>query len=44
MAKFVEAIYVIHAFQKKTQQTSPKDVNIIIERYKAVIEERRKLT
>ncbi|WP_409566153.1 type II toxin-antitoxin system RelE/ParE family toxin [Pantoea sp. CTOTU50773] len=44
VAKFVEAIYVIHAFQKKTQQTSPKDVNIIIERYKAVIEERRKLT
>lgn len=41
VAKFAEAVYVLHAFNKKTQQTSPRDVNTIIERYKAVIEERR---
>lgn len=42
VAKFAEAVYVLHAFNKKTQQTSPRDINTIIERYKAVIEERRK--
>jgi len=41
VAKFAEAVYVLHAFNKKTQQTSPRDVKTIIERYKAVIEERR---
>lgn len=41
VAKFAEAVYVLHAFNKKTQQTSPRDINTIIERYKAVIEERR---
>lgn len=41
VAKFEEAVYVLHAFNKKTQQTSPKDVNIIKERYKAVVNERR---
>lgn len=41
VAKFAEAVYVLHAFNKKTQQTSSRDVNTIIERYKAVIEERR---
>ncbi|WP_343551062.1 type II toxin-antitoxin system RelE/ParE family toxin [Pantoea sp.] len=43
VAKFAEAIYVLHAFNKKTQQTSPKDVKTISERYKVVVEERRKL-
>lgn len=43
VAKFAEAVYVLHAFQKKTQQTSPKDVSTIVERYKAVVEERSKL-
>lgn len=43
VARFDEAIYVLHAFDKKTQQTSPRDVNIIKARYKAVLAERRKM-
>ncbi|WP_426617157.1 type II toxin-antitoxin system RelE/ParE family toxin [Raoultella sp. R2A007] len=43
VAKFDEAIYVLHAFDKKTQQTSPRDVNIFKARYKAVLAERRKM-
>jgi len=41
VAKFEEAVYVLHAFNKKDQKTAPKDVNIIKERYKAVVAERR---
>lgn len=26
VANFTEAIYVLHAFQKKTQRTSPRDI------------------
>lgn len=28
VAKFSEAIYVLHAFEKKTQKTSQKDLDI----------------
>ncbi|OWF91081.1 hypothetical protein B4916_11765 [Yersinia intermedia] len=41
IAKFEEKIYVLHSFQKKSQRTSQKDVNIIKVRYKEVIHERR---
>lgn len=41
IAKFEEKIYVLHSFQKKSQSTSQKDVNIIKARYKEVIHERR---
>jgi phage-related protein len=26
IAQFAEAVYVLHAFQKKTQRTSPRDL------------------
>ncbi|MGK3114600.1 type II toxin-antitoxin system RelE/ParE family toxin [Candidatus Pantoea formicae] len=42
VAKFEEAIYVLHSFVKKTQNTSRKDVETIKERYKAVVHERSK--
>lgn len=32
-ARLVEAIYVLHAFQKKTQATSQRDLNIASERF-----------
>ena len=38
IAKFTDAIYCLHAFQKKTQRTAPKDVEIIKARYRAVLE------
>jgi len=36
VAKFTDKIYVLHAFQKKTQKTSPNDINIAKTRYKAI--------
>jgi predicted XRE-type DNA-binding protein len=37
VAKFQEAIYVLHAFAKKTQETSQKDIVRGKERYKALL-------
>lgn len=34
VAKFERAIYVLHAFQKKTQRTAKVDVNIARQRYR----------
>jgi phage-related protein len=41
LAKFEEAVYVLHCFQKKTQATSRKDKSITEARYRAVISSRR---
>lgn len=38
IAKFADAVYCLHGFQKKTQKTSPKDIAIIKARYAAVKE------
>jgi phage-related protein len=40
VAKFNEAVYVRHAFVKKTQKTSKKDIELSTERYKALIRSR----
>lgn len=40
VAKFEEAIYVLHCFQKKTQATTKQDIEIASARYKAVIRNR----
>jgi len=37
VTKFADKIYVLHSFQKKTQKTSPKDINIIKIRYNSII-------
>jgi len=37
IAKFEEAIYVLHCFQKKTQATSKQDKAIAEARYRAVV-------
>ncbi|WJF91450.1 type II toxin-antitoxin system RelE/ParE family toxin [Paraburkholderia bonniea] len=37
VAKFVEAVYVLHCFQKKTQTTSKQDKDIAEARYRAII-------
>lgn len=36
VAKFSEAIYVLHSFQKKSQKTSRKDIELAIRRYKQI--------
>src|SRR5712691_4833386 len=41
VAKFEEAIYVLHGFQKKTQLTSKQDIAIAGARYRAVINSRK---
>jgi len=41
VAKFSEAIYVLHCFKKKTTSTSKHDKDIAATRYKAVIQERK---
>jgi len=42
VAKFPEAVYVLHCFKKKTNVTSKRDKEIAAARYKAVIQERSK--
>lgn len=41
VAKFEEAIYVLHCFQKKTQATSKQDKAVAEARYRAVINARK---
>lgn len=41
VAKFEEAIYVLHCFQKKTQVTSKQDKAIAEARYRAVANSRK---
>ncbi len=41
VAKFEEAIYVLHCFQKKTQATGKRDKRIAAARYRAVVNARR---
>src|SRR6266446_1315241 len=41
VAKFEEAIYVLHCFQKKTQVTSKQNKTVAAARYRAVINARK---
>ena len=41
VAKFAEGIYVLHSFQKKTQQIPRKDIELAKERYRDVMANRR---
>jgi phage-related protein len=41
VAKFAEAVYVLHAFAKKTQQTSKKDIELAGQRYRELVKERK---
>ena len=36
VAKFKSAIYVLHAFQKKTQQTAASDLELAARRYRTI--------
>ena len=44
VAKFEEAIYVLHCFPKKTQATSKQDKTIAEARYRAVVNARKAKT
>ena len=41
IAKFSEAVYVLHAFQKKTQKTPKVDIELARKRYRAMLRERK---
>ena len=41
LAKFEEAIYVLHVFTKKTQKTSSLDVELGKKRYRELLERRK---
>lgn len=42
VAKFSEGIYVLHAFQKKSQKTAPFDLDLARSRYAAVVRTRKR--
>lgn len=42
IAKFEEAIYVLHSFAKKSQQTPKRDLDLAAKRYKELQKERAK--
>jgi phage-related protein len=42
IAKFEEAVYVLHGFTKKTQQTSKRDIDLAAKRYRELQQERTK--
>lgn len=39
VAEFDDAVYVLHCFQKKTQKTSPADLNLAARRYRDLLKE-----
>ena len=38
LAKLADAVYVLHCFQKKTQQTSERDIRLARKRFKEITE------
>jgi phage-related protein len=36
VAKFGDAVYVLHAFQKKTQRTRKEDIELAARRYRQI--------
>jgi phage-related protein len=42
VAKFAEAVYVLHAFDKKTQKTPQRDIDLAQRRYSELIRTRSK--
>lgn len=39
VAKFAEAVYVLHCFQKKTQKTRKADLDLAGQRYRDLLKE-----
>lgn len=42
VAKFAEAVYVLHGFEKKTQRTSKADIDLANKRYRDLMIERKR--
>lgn len=41
VATFADAVYVVHAFEKRTRKTPPHELRLARDRYRALIIERR---
>jgi phage-related protein len=41
VAKFEDAVYVLHVFVKKAQKTSPLDIELAKKRYRELVERRK---
>jgi len=41
VAKFEDTVYVLHCFQKKTEKTAKKDIDLAAKRYKDLLKELR---
>jgi phage-related protein len=41
VAKFAEAVYVLHAFQKKAQKTPKQDIELARQRFREWVQERK---
>lgn len=39
VAKFAEAVYVLHCFQKKAQKTAKRDLDVATRRYRELLKE-----
>jgi len=39
VAKFEDAVYVLHCFQKKTQKTGKRDLDLAAQRYRELAKE-----
>lgn len=39
VAKFADAVYVLHCFQKKTEKTSKADLDVAAKRYADLVQE-----
>jgi phage-related protein len=39
VAKFAQAVFVLHCFQKKTPQTAQRDIDLAKDRYKDLVQE-----
>jgi len=42
VAKFVEAVYVLHAFGKKTEQTAKRDIDLAKDRFRELVNQRKR--
>jgi phage-related protein len=41
LANLPEAVYVLHCFQKKSNKTSRRDLDVVTERFKDLMRERK---
>jgi phage-related protein len=42
IAKFADAVYVLHCFQKKTEKTTKADIEVAAKRYRDLVRELKK--